>query len=67
MNLHTHMVQTLKKTSKVDHHSTIVQKVDGILTTIEDLMEDPLFIDAVSYTHLRAHETPEQLGIPLMH
>ena len=47
MNLHTHMVQTLKKTSKVDHHSTIVQKVDGILTTLEDLMEDPLFIDGI--------------------
>ena len=24
------------------------------------------FVDAVSYTHLRAHETPEHLGLRLM-
>ena len=47
MNFHAHMVQTLKKTSKATHHSTIVDQVDGILKTIEDLMEDPLFIDGI--------------------
>ena len=31
MNFHAHMVQTLKKTSKATHHSTIVDQVDGIL------------------------------------
>ena len=47
MNFHAHMVQTLKKTSKATHHSAIVDQVDGILKTIEDLMEDPLFIDGI--------------------
>ena len=47
MNLHTHMVKTLKKTSKTDQYATIVTKIDGLLKTIEDLMEDPLFIDGI--------------------
>ena len=47
MNLHTHMVKTLKKKSLTDQHSLIVGKVDDILKTIEDLMEDPLFIDGI--------------------
>ena len=47
MNLHTHMVKTLKKESKIDHHAEIVTKVDSILQTIEGLMENPLFIDGI--------------------
>ncbi len=47
MNLHTHMVKTLKKKSKTEQYATIVTKVDGILKTIEDLMEDSLFIDGI--------------------
>ena len=47
MNLHTHMVKTLKKETKTDHHAEIVTKVESILQTIEVLMEDPLFIDGI--------------------
>ena len=49
MNLHTHMVKTLKKETKIDHHAEIVTKVESILQTIEVLMEDPLFIDELSF------------------
>lgn len=48
MNLHTAFVMKLKeKTDIKKHHSSILKKLDGLLTTIDGLREDPLFIDTI--------------------
>ncbi len=46
MNIHTHMIETLKK-DKVTHYKEIVSKLHSMLKDIDDLMEDPLFIDNI--------------------
>ena len=46
MNLHTYMIMKLKeKTDVKKHHSNILRKVDSVLKHIDDLREDPLFIE----------------------
>jgi len=48
MNLHTFMIMKLKeKTDIKKHHSNILRKVDTVLKHIDDLREDPLFIDQI--------------------
>ena len=48
MNLHTFMIMKLKeKTDIKKHHSNILRKVDAVLKHIDDLREDPLFIDQI--------------------
>jgi len=48
MNLHTFMIMKLKeKTDVKKHHSNILRKVDTVLKHIDDLREDPLFIDQI--------------------
>lgn len=47
-NLYTYMVKTMKKSpSAAAHYKGILKKVDEVLKTIEDLQEDPLFIDKI--------------------
>ena len=48
MNIHTFFVMKLKeKTDLKKHHASILKKLDGVLTTIDGLREDPLFIDGI--------------------
>ena len=48
MNLHTYMIMKLKeKTDVKKHHSNILRKVDTVLKHIDDLREDPLFIEKI--------------------
>jgi len=48
MNLHTFMIMKLKeKTDIKKHQSNILKKVDIVLKHIDDLREDPLFIDKI--------------------
>ena len=48
MNIHTFFVMKLKeKTDLKKHQSTILKKIDGVLSTIDGLREDPLFIDKI--------------------
>ena len=46
MNIHTYMLSTLEK-SKAKHYEEIVYTVDSMLRDIDELMEDPLFIDNI--------------------
>ena len=46
MNIHTYMLSTLEK-SKAKHYEEIVNTVDSMLRDIDELMEDPLFIDNI--------------------
>ena len=48
MNLHTVMVMKLKeKTDIKKHKASILKKLDGVLSTIDGLREDPIFIDTI--------------------
>ena len=48
MNLHTYMIMKLKeKTDVKKHHANILRKVDTVLKHIDDLREDPLFIEKI--------------------
>ena len=48
MNIHTFMIMKLKeKTDVKKHHSNILRKVDSVLKHIDDLREDPLFIEQI--------------------
>ena len=46
MNIHTYMLSTLEK-SKAKHYEEIVNTVDSMLRDIDEVMEDPLFIDNI--------------------
>ena len=46
MNIHTYMLSTLEDT-KQKHYEKIVETVDSMLRDIDELMEDPLFIDNI--------------------
>ena len=42
MNIHTYFVMKLReKTDLKKHHASILKKLDGILSTIDGLREDP--------------------------
>jgi len=48
MNLHTAMIMKLKeKTDIKKQNAVILRKIDSILKNIDDLREDPLFIDNI--------------------
>ena len=48
MNLHTVMLMKLKeKTDIKKQHASILKKVDTVLKHIDDLREDPLFIEKI--------------------
>ena len=48
MNIHTYFVMKLKeKTDLKKHHASILKKLDGVLSTVDGLREDPLFIDTI--------------------
>ena len=48
MNLHTFMIMKLKeKTDIKKHHANILKKIDYVLKHIDDLREDPLFIEKI--------------------
>ena len=48
MNLHTYAIKTMKKKESLEsHHKGIVNKITEMLTSIDDLREDPLFIDNI--------------------
>ena len=46
MNIHSYMLSTLEPT-KDSHYVKIVETVDSILRDIDELMEDPLFINNI--------------------
>tara|TARA_R100000908_G_scaffold55444_1_gene30728 strand:- start:200 stop:469 length:270 start_codon:yes stop_codon:yes gene_type:complete len=46
MNIHTYMLSTLEK-SKTKNYEKIVDTVDSMLRDIDELMENPLFIDNI--------------------
>ena len=48
MNFHTYTIMKLKeKTDIKKHQSNILKKVDIVLKHIDELREDPLFIDKI--------------------
>ena len=48
MNLHTAMIMKLKeKTDIKKQNAVILRKIDSVLKNIDDLREDPLFIDNI--------------------
>ena len=48
MNLHTFMIMKLKeKTDIKNHHTNVLRKIDTVLKHIDDLREDPLFINKI--------------------
>ena len=48
MNIHTYFVMKLKeKTDLKKHHASILKKLDSVLTTIDGLREDHMFIDSI--------------------
>ena len=48
MNLHTFMIMKLKeKTDIKKHHTNVLRKIDTVLKHIDDLREDPLFINNI--------------------
>ena len=46
MNIHKYMLATLEPT-KESHYAQIVETVDSMLRDIDELMEDPLFINNI--------------------
>ena len=46
MNIHSYMLSTLEPT-KDSHYVKIVETVDSMLRDIDELMEDPLFINNI--------------------
>ena len=46
MNVHSYMLSTLEPT-KESHYEKIVETVDSMLRDIDELMEDPLFINNI--------------------
>ena len=46
MNIHSYMLSTLEPT-KESHYEKIVETVDSMLRDIDELMEDPLFINNI--------------------
>ena len=46
MNVHSYMLSILE-TTKESHYEKIVDMVDSMLRDIDELMEDPLFIDNI--------------------
>lgn len=47
MNLHTFTIQTMAKDSINDRNYQIVSMLEGILNTIDELFENPIFIDGI--------------------
>ena len=46
MNIHKYMLSTLEPT-KEKHYVKIVETIDSMLRDIDELMEDPLFINNI--------------------
>ncbi len=46
MNLYTYMVSILKST-QTNHYAKIVETLDSMLRDVDELMEDPLFIENI--------------------
>ena len=46
MNVHSYMLSILEPT-KESHYEKIVETVDSMLRDIDELMEDPLFINNI--------------------
>ena len=47
-NLYTFMIADMKKKVPLEtHHKEVVKRLDAVLKTVEDLQEDPLFIDNI--------------------
>jgi len=48
VNLHTWWTKTVAQTDTLDvRFQTIMDKIDLVMTTIEDLIEDPVFMDNI--------------------
>lgn len=48
MNLYTWSIQTLARTDSIDsRYQEIIHKVDVIINYLEELVEDPIFIDSI--------------------
>ncbi len=49
MNLYSHAIQAMTKNSSIEkHYQDIVNRIDTITTYVEELMEDPLFMDNIT-------------------
>ena len=46
MNVHSYMLSILEPT-KESHYEKIVETIDSMMRDIDELMEDPLFIDNI--------------------
>ncbi len=48
MNLYSYALRTMAKSSSIEKHfERIVEKLDQVITILDDLMEDPIFLDNI--------------------
>lgn len=47
MNLHTFIIQTMAKESLEQKNYQIVSMLEGILNTVDELFENPIFINGI--------------------
>lgn len=48
MNLYSYAIRTMAKSSSIEKHfERIVEKLDQVITILDDLMEDPIFLDNI--------------------
>ena len=48
MNLYTYAVRTMAKSESVEKRfESILEKINAIIFTLDDLLEDPLFLDTI--------------------
>ena len=49
MNLYTHAIRSMVKNDTLEkHYQEIVNRIDTIITYMEELMENPLFMDNIT-------------------
>lgn len=49
MNLYTHAIRTMAKSESIEKHfKKIAERLDSIIVMLDDLLEDPIFLDTIN-------------------
>ncbi len=49
MNLYTHAVRTMAQSESIERHfKKISERLDAIIVMLDDLLEDPVFLDTIN-------------------
>ena len=49
MNLYTYVVRTMAQSESIDKHfQRILESLEGVITLLDDLLEDPVFLDTIN-------------------